>query len=318
MPHFHGIDWNNAEDPKDVEIWDRLTSNFWLPEKIAISNDLKPWETIMSRDEKEATRMVFTGLTLLDTLQSSVGAIALMTDAETDHEKAVLTNISFMESVHAKTYSSIFSTLCTSQEIKESFHWGSTHPLLQKKIEIIMKYYNGYDPYMKKVASVFLESFLFYSGFFLPLRFSSASHKKLTNTADLIKLIIRDESVHGYYIGYKFQKAVARLSENDQHVIKEKAYDLLLELYEIECRYTEEIYAKLGWASDVKTFLNYNANKALMNLGYDSLFPADLCRVDPSVIASLGGNENHDFFSGAGSTYKMGKVETMDDNDWNF
>lgn len=29
---------------------------------------------------------------------------------------------------------------------------------------------------------------------------------KLTNTADLIRLIIRDEAVHGYYIIGKYQK----------------------------------------------------------------------------------------------------------------
>ena len=36
-----------------------------------------------------------------------------------------------------------------------------------------------------------------------------ASRAKLTNTADLIRLIIRDEAIHGYYIGYKYQRALA-------------------------------------------------------------------------------------------------------------
>lgn len=34
----------------------------------------------------------------------------------------------------------------------------------------------------------------------------------MTNTADLIRLIIRDEAVHGYYIGYKFQKGLEIVS----------------------------------------------------------------------------------------------------------
>ncbi|PIN64787.1 ribonucleotide-diphosphate reductase subunit beta, partial [Klebsiella pneumoniae] len=33
---------------------------------------------------------------------------ALMADALTPHEEAVLSNISFMEAVHARSYSSIF------------------------------------------------------------------------------------------------------------------------------------------------------------------------------------------------------------------
>ncbi len=62
------------------------------------------------------------------------------------------------------------------------------------------------SPLRKKVASVFLESFLFYSGFYLPMHWSSRA--RLTNTADLIRLIIRDEAIHGYYIGYKFQRGL--------------------------------------------------------------------------------------------------------------
>ena len=38
-----------------------------------------------------------------------------------------------------------------------------------------------------------------------------SSRGKLTNTADLIRLIIRDEAVHGYYIGYKYQKGLEKV-----------------------------------------------------------------------------------------------------------
>ncbi|MCK2124965.1 ribonucleotide-diphosphate reductase subunit beta, partial [Pseudomonas sp. PNPG3] len=85
---------------------------------------------------------------------------------------------------------------------------------LQKKAKIILAYYNGDDPLKKKVASTLLESFLFYSGFYLPMYFSSRA--KLTNTADIIRLIIRDEAVHGYYIGYKFQQEYKKLDEKRQ------------------------------------------------------------------------------------------------------
>jgi ribonucleoside-diphosphate reductase beta chain len=51
---------------------------------------------------------------MLDTIQSVVGAPALMADAITPHEESVLANVAFMEAVHAKSYSSIFSTLCST------------------------------------------------------------------------------------------------------------------------------------------------------------------------------------------------------------
>ena len=114
VSHVDAINWNKIEDEKDVEVWNRLVNNFWLPEKVPLSNDVQSWNTL-TPDEQQLTMRVFTGLTLLDTIQGTVGAVSLIPDAITPHEEAVYTNIAFMESVHAKSYSSIFSTLCSTQ-----------------------------------------------------------------------------------------------------------------------------------------------------------------------------------------------------------
>lgn len=311
------INWNRIEDQVDNDVWKLLTTNFWLPEKIALSNDVKSWGTL-TPEEQDTTMRVFTGLTLLDTIQGTVGAISLIKDAVTPHEEAVYTNIAFMESVHAKSYSSIFSTLCSTKEIDEAFRWSRENKHLQAKKNLILNNYTNIDPHKKKIASTLLESFLFYSGFYLPLYWSSRT--KLTNTADLIRLIIRDEAVHGYYIGYKFQKAQELLTEEERADYKQFTYDLLLDLYEIEAEYAQELYDGLGLTEDVKSFLRYNANKALQNLGYEALFPKDQTDVNAAIISALSPNsgENHDFFSGSGSSYVMGTVEEMEDDDFDF
>lgn len=309
------INWNRIDDPIDLEVWNRLTSNFWLPEKVAVSNDLKSWATL-TPSEQELTRRVFASLTVLDTLQGTVGAVSLIPDAQTQHEEAVLTNIAFMESVHAKSYSSIFSTLCSTDEIDEVFRWAFENEALQLKAGIVHGAYLVGSHLEKKALSTMLESFLFYSGFYLPLHW--ASRAKLTNTADIIRLIIRDEAVHGFYIGYKFQQQLAEEDLEIQEFVEERVYDTITKLYEIECRFTEELYDEVGLTEDVKAFLRYNANKALMNLGYEPLFAGATAEVDPAILAALSpaGDENFDFFSGAGSTYVIGKVEQTEDSDW--
>ena len=311
------INWNTVPDEKDLEVWNRLTGNFWLPEKVPVSNDIPSWN-LLTDAEREVTMRVFTGLTLLDTLQGTVGAVSLIGDAQTQHEEAVLTNIAFMESVHAKSYSNIFMTLADTPAINRAFRWGRENKQLQYKAERVEEFYRYTHPALKKAASTILESFLFYSGFFWPLHL--ASHSKLTNTADIIRLIIRDEAVHGYYIGYKFQQHLRDKNEVNRNFIKEMVYELLYELYENECQYTEDIYDPLGLTEDVKVFLRYNANKALNNLGYEALFPADETQVQPEIMAQLSPNadENHDFFSGSGSSYVMGKAEDTTDSDWEF
>lgn len=311
------INWNRIEDSVDNDVWKTLTSNFWLPEKVPLANDITTWNTLSAK-EQETTMRVFTGLTLLDTVQGTVGSTSLIKDAVTAHEESVYLNIGFMEAVHAKSYSSIFSTLCSTKEIDEAFRWSRENKHLQAKVKLITDRYDGIDPHKKKIASTLLESFLFYSGFYLPLYWSSRT--KLTNTADLIRLIIRDEAVHGYYIGYKFQKGQALLTEAERQHYKDYTYELLMDLYDIEAEYAQELYDDLELTEDVKRFLRYNANKALQNLGYDPLFPKDQTNVDAAILSALSPNsgENHDFFSGSGSSYVMGTVAETTDEDWEF
>ena len=303
------INWNAVEDEQDLIIWNRLTSNFWLPEKIPVSNDLQSWAKL-TEEEQDITRKVFAGLTLLDTMQSA-GAAEIMKHSITQHEEAVMSNISFMESVHAKSYSNIFSTLCGTEEINQVFRWAWEDEHLQKKAQIIQSYYDAGDPVKSRVASVMLESLLFYSGFYWPFYLSSQG--KLTNSADIIRLIVRDEAIHGYYIGYKYQQLEQKESQDFVH-------DLLFDLMECETAYTRNLYDSIGQTEDVMNFVRYNANKALMNLGYSPIYSAEQTQVSAAIMSSLApdANENHDFFSGSGSSYVIGKAEETTDDDWEF
>lgn len=316
MENYKAINWNNLEDQIDKATWEKLTEQFWLDTRIPLSNDLADWREFSAAD-KDVVAKVFGGLTLLDTLQSQDGIAALKNDIRTQQEEAVFNNIEFMESVHAKSYSSIFSTLNTPKEIADIFAWTDSNEILQYKAQKINDIYQNGTPLQKKVASVFLETFLFYSGFYTPLYW--LGHNKLANVAEIIKLILRDESVHGTYIGYKFQLGFNELSEEEQEEFKGWMYELLYDLYENEEKYTHLLYDQVGWSDDVLVFLRYNANKALMNLGMDPLFPDTAEDVNPVVMNGIStSTSNHDFFSQVGNGYLLGNVEAMQDSDYEF
>ncbi|MHA3066142.1 class 1b ribonucleoside-diphosphate reductase subunit beta [Lacticaseibacillus saniviri] len=314
--NYQAINWNAIEDQIDKATWEKLTEQFWLDTRIPLSNDLDDWRSL-TPDEQWVVGHVFGGLTLLDTLQSQDGMASLRQNIRTQQEEAVLNNIQFMESVHAKSYSSIFSTLNTPAEIEEIFDWTNNNEHLQYKANRINSIYHTGTALEKKVASVFLETFLFYSGFFTPLYY--LGNNKLANVAEIIKLIIRDESVHGTYIGYKFQLGFNELSTEEQDKMRDWMYDLLYELYANEEGYTTDVYAKTTWTEEVLTFLRYNANKALMNLGQEPLFPDTAADVNPIVMNGIStSTANHDFFSQVGNGYRIGEVEPMNDNDYQF
>ncbi len=132
-------------------------------------------------------------------------------------------------------------------------------------------------------------------------------------------MIVRDEAVHGYYIGYKFQQAFKEQTAERQEELRQFTIGLLFDLYENEIKYTQDLYDEVGLTEDVKRFLRYNGNKALMNLGFDALWSKEETKVSAEVMTSLTlGGENHDFFSGSGSTYVMVKHEETEDDDWQF
>lgn len=321
--NYKAIDWNRVEDAIDKATWEKLTSQFWLDTRIPVSNDKADWRTL-SEQEKEVVNKAFVGLTMLDTLQSEEGANVMREDIRTQHEEAILNNILFMESVHAKSYSTIFVSLNNTNKIDEIFDWGNNDERLQYKAEKINEVYQLKEkddelaPLKKKIASVFLESFLFYSGFYAPLWY--LGNNKLENIAEIIKLIIRDESVHGTYIGYKFQLAYEELSEEKQLEIKDWMYDYLFDLMENEKAYTKDIYAQIGWSDDVLTYVRYNANKALQNLGFEGLYEDGIAEnVNPIVLNGISSEtSNHDFFSQVGNGYLMGEAEEMEEDDYDF
>jgi len=308
VDRVQAINWNRLEDDKDLEVWDRLTGNFWLPEKIPLSNDIQSWNTLKPHEQQMTTR-VFTGLTLLDTVQGTVGAVSLIPDAVTPHEEAVYTNIAFMESVHAKSYSSIFSTLISTEEIDETFRWSEENDHLQTKAKIILDYYRGDDPEKRKVASTMLESFLFYSGFFLPLWLCGQG--EMVASADIIKKIIADESIHGVFVGLIAQDQFKKLKNQDQ--VKARFLALLYNLYENELKYTEEIYTEVGLTAEVKEYVRYNAN---MNLGFDPIF--EVKQVNPIVLNGLNTETTqHDFFSKKSTNYeKATEIVHLKDDDF--
>lgn len=310
------INWNKIEDTVDKMTYEKLTEQFWLSTRMPVSKDKSDWSKLPVI-EKRLVERVFAGLTDLDTLQSEDGISSMRGDARTQHEIAVLNNIQFMESEHARSYSSIFSTLNSPKEIDEIFEWAEKNEYLTKKSELISDIYSNGTPLQKKIASVYLESFAFYSGFYTPLYY--LGNAKLINVAEVIKLIIRDESVHGTYIGYKFQVAYKELSETEQNELKTWAYTFLLELYQNEEKYTEQLYDEVGWTEEVKVFLRYNANKSLMNLGLPPLFPDTSDDVNPIVMNGLStSTSNHDFFSAVGNGYLLSVVEVMGDSDYEY
>ena len=310
------VNWNKEDDNFTQAFWEQNVKQFWLPEEISVSKDLKNWNELSER-ERTLYKRVLAGLTLLDTKQGNNGIPSMMSLTENFQRKAVLSFMGTMEEIHAKSYSSIFTTLLSNREIDELFDWIETEETLQRKAELILEQYeNTKDEkslYLSMVTSVFLESFLFYSGFFYPIFL--AGQGNIVASGEIISLILRDESLHGKYIGLLAQEKYNAFSDEVKKELDEKMYEIFNKLMENEMNYTKLIFAESGMENEVINFLKYNANRALENLGFDNYYEVE--PINPIVLNGLSTEtKTHDFFSTKGNGYQKGIYEELEDEDF--
>ena len=318
------VNWNEKSDGFTQAFWEQNVKQFWLPEEISVSKDLKCWNEL-SLEEKTLYKKVFGGLTLLDTKQANDGVPSMMSLVEDMQRKAVLSFMGTMEEIHAKSYSSIFMTLLSTKEIDDLFDWIEDNEFLQRKAELVLSRYKSTyskpELYLSMATSVFLESFLFYSGFYYPLYL--AGQGKMVASGEIISLILRDESLHGKYIGLLAQELLEEFDESDKSILQKEVFELLDDLMENEINYVKNIYGEVdslktkGIIDEVIKFMQYNANTALTNLGYEPKYDVKENDINPIVLNGLSTEtKTHDFFSTKGNGYQKGKYEELTDEDF--
>lgn len=303
---FNAVNWNVPDNDYALMFWEQNIKQFWIDTEYIPSKDMDSWKGL-SYQMKETYKKALGGLTLLDTLQSHTGMPKIIDHVSSLQNKAVLSYMCMMEAIHAKSYSTIFTTVATTNEINDVFGWVRENKYLQFKANTIDSYYRGVDKknatdedlFMALGASVLLESFLFYSGFFLPLWLCGQG--QMVASADIIKKIVADESIHGIFVGLIAQDVFKTLKNQEE--MKQKFLNVLNELYENEMKYTEEIYTEVGLTAEVKEYVRYNGNKALMNMGFDPIY--EVKQVNPIVLNGLNTETTqHDFFSKKSTNYE--------------
>lgn len=320
---MQAVNWNKTDDLV-VMYWNQNIQQFWLDTEFKVSKDLSSWDKLTD-DEREVFKKVLAGLTGLDTQQGNVGMNVLGMHVEDDRLKAVYAYMSFIEQVHAKSYSTIFTSLLPSSETNYLLdEWVPTNKYLTYKADKILSYYNKlvtlnpkkYDVYMAHVASVFLESYLFYSGFFYPLYLAGLG--KMTTSGEIIRKIMLDETIHGSCVGYSAQEIYKELTPEEQQQADKELKELLYDLLDNEIAYTKEIYSPIDMADEVIEYVKYNGNRALANLGRPHEF--EHAPINPIIENALNtSSKNHDFFSVKGDSYVVPtNVEEMTDDDWEF
>lgn len=119
------------------------------------------------------------------------------------------------------------------------------------------------------------------------------------------------------YIGTLAREIYDTFTEDLQKELHDWAIKVLELLYKQQTRLMESIYDEVGLTHDVKVFVRYNANKALMNIGFDSYFEEE--EVNPIILNGLQTRTKEmDYFSMKGNGYQSMIAEPITEDDLSF
>ena len=314
---YSAINWNAPTNQFFDTIYRKQAELFWLPEEIPVSDDKSVWATL-DETTKTAYKRILAGLTLLDTEQTA-GIVKVGEKANDLFITSILTLFAGFETIHARSYSTIFQTLCSTDEIDELFDWVETTKELQDKVhQIVSRYQSIQDDYglfRSYIGALALEGICFYSGFFLPLYLSGQG--KMVNSGEIISLIMRDEKLHTTFVGHCAKELFETFEPESQQALCQETKDFFKAIVDAEMDYAKVIYDDLDLTDEVRKYVEFNCNYALACVGFEPAF--DTTEKDVNAIVMNGYSietKNHDFFSTKGNGYAKAKVEGLTDEDF--
>ena len=192
-------DFNNMKYNWVSDWYRQSMNNFWIPEEINLSQDLKDYQKL-SKEERTAYDKILSFLIFLDSIQTA--NLANINNYITASEvNLCLTIQAFQEAVHSQSYSYMLDTICSPEKRNEILYQWKNDKVLLERNKFIGDLYNEFlekptgNNLLKTImANYILEGIYFYSGFMF--FYNLERNGKMPGSAQEIRYINRDENTH--------------------------------------------------------------------------------------------------------------------------
>lgn len=307
------IEWNNCDDDTVISTHRLNQQNAWVTDRVNVTGDRVTWSKMSDNDKIQYIR-TFVVLSRIDSEQALIGMDELADNSPCPYTAAVFRYQSGMEVVHSESYNRQLATLISTAEELKHTEWANNSEevdnvigyLINRIIQVKYEENKEVSFLLQTAFSTVLESYLFYLLFYYPL-YEANVKNRMTRCAEVIRLILRDESVHGAFSGYIFRKYLAEETEETQEYVKTKIEEFMDVLYSRVEVMLKAIYTDEFVIADIQRFANYNFNRTLSNLGYAPVFTGNDINFHPALQKEVdeGTDVTHDMFSMVGNVYFM-------------
>ena len=305
-------DFNNMKYPWVSDWYRQAMNNFWVPEEINLSQDVKDYPNLLPT-ERIAYDKILSFLVFLDSIQTA--NLPNIGEYITANEINLCLSIqTFQECVHSQSYSYMLDTICSPVERNDIlYQWKNDEHLLRRNT-FIGDCYNEFQ--VKKdpltllrvmMANFILEGIYFYSGFMF--FYNLSRNGKMPVSAQEIRYINRDENTHLWL----FRNIISELQKENPELFTEENIEMLRSMMK------EGVRQEIEWGHYVigdgvpglnkdmiSDYIHYLGNLRWMSLGYSPLYPGFEKEPDSMAWVSQYSNANMvktDFFEAKSTAY---------------
>ena len=312
-------DFNNMKY-KWVSDWYRQgMNNFWIPEEINLSQDLKDYQNLLE-EERTAYDKILSFLIFLDSIQTA--NLSNINNYITASEiNLCLTIQSFQEAVHSQSYSYMLDSICSPEKRNEILYQWKDDEILLNRNKFIGDLYNEFisnptehNLLKTLMANYILEGIYFYSGFMF--FYNLERNGKMPGSAQEIRYINRDENTHLWL----FRNIIKELQNENPELFTDEVKNELREMMKtgVEqeiCWGHYVIGNKIQGINKklIEDYIKYLGNKRLKEINLETLYEG--YNSNPAAWVDRQSNANSvktDFFEARSTAYA--KAATLVDD----
>ena len=272
-------DFNNMKYPWVSDWYRQAMNNFWIPEEVNLSQDVKDYRSLLTSAEKRAYDKVLSFLVFLDSIQTA--NLPNVGEYITANEVNLCLNIqNYQESIHSQAYSYMLDTICSPTEREDIlYQWKNDEHLLRRNTFIGNCYnelveHKDYHTLLRVMcANYILEGVYFYSGFMF--FYNLGRNGKMPGSVQEIRYINRDENTHLWL----FRNIIHELQKEEPWLFTSETIDELRMMIKEGCE-QEMAWGKYIIGNDipglnetmVDDYIKYLGNLRCANLGFAPIY----------------------------------------------
>lgn len=283
------------------EMYKKAVASFWTVEEISFS-DASEWNRLSENEQRfiENTLAFFAGS---DGIVNENLVTRFYNDIQIPEAKAFYTFQMAIESIHSECYSLLIDTYIEDETKKHKlFNAIDNNPTIKRKADWAIKWIQSTECFATRLIAFAIVEGIFFSGAFASIYY--IKEKGILHSLTFSnELISRDESLHTEFAILLYSLLENKLSESAVHNIFKEAVDLEIEFIvdTLKCDL-------LGINSGLmKKYIQFVADRLLVQLGYSKLYNIDRCPLDFMERISITNKSN--FFEVRVAEYSKATID---------